>query len=375
MDKGVLMKTTLTNTSPKTMCQWLSEQNGPLIIAGPCSAESEIQVLETARQLSKIPQIRVFRAGVWKPRTRPNGFEGVGIKGLAWLQKVKAETGLDTAVEVANTDHVDQALSHGIEVLWIGARTSTNPFSVQEIATALHGVDIPVLVKNPIHPDINSWIGAIERISQAGIKKLVAIHRGFSTNENTPYRNAPKWDIAVEFKRLMPEIPLIADPSHIGGNRDIIAQISQTALDLAMQGLMVECHIDPDNALSDAFQQITPYVFAEIINNLKFRKPEGNGLNGEHLLEMLRSEIDLADTAILEALGRRMEIAAKIGQYKRHHNMTILQVNRWSALLDDRLKRANILGLNAEVVKDIFQILHNRAIEIQEKILNKTNGK
>ena len=365
------MESTITENNQTKISQWLLEQTGPLIIAGPCSAESETQVLKTAHQLVKIPQVRVFRAGVWKPRTRPNGFEGVGKKGLAWMQKVKAETGLDTAIEVAKADHVELALKYGIDILWIGARTSANPFSVQEIATALHGVDIPVLVKNPIHPDINSWIGAIERVSQAGIKKLVAIHRGFSTHENTPYRNAPKWEIPVEFKRLMPEIPLIADPSHIAGNREMIAQISQTALDLAMQGLIVECHVNPESALSDAFQQITPEAFSEIIRKLKFRKPEGNGVNGEHTLEILRSEIDLADTAILEALGRRMEIAVKIGHYKRDHNMTILQVSRWQTLLEDRLKRANILGLNAEVVKDIFHILHNRAIQIQEEVLNK----
>lgn len=344
--------------------------DGPLIIAGPCSAESESQVLSTARQLAKIPNVRIFRAGVWKPRTRPNGFEGVGVEGLRWLQKMKAETGLYTAIEVANTFHVDEALKHDIDYLWIGARTSVNPFSVQEIANALKGVDIPVLVKNPVNPDVNAWIGALERVSQAGIKKLMAVHRGFSTYEKTPYRNAPKWEIPIELKRQMPEIPIISDPSHIGGNRKSIAELSQKAMDLAMDGLMIECHMNPDVALSDASQQITPDALEEILKNLKIRKPEGNGLNDQHTLEILREEMDSADYALLEAIGKRIEITRKLGNYKKNHNMTILQVNRWKQVLEDRLHQAQHLGLDEKLVKDIYQILHNQSVKIQSELLN-----
>jgi chorismate mutase len=345
--------------------------DGPLIIAGPCSAESESQVLATARQLSKIPAVRIFRAGVWKPRTRPNGFEGVGVEGLVWLQKIKTEIGLETAVEVANTSHVDQALKHNIDYLWIGARTTVNPFSVQEIANALRGVEIPVLVKNPVNPDVNAWIGALERVSQAGIKKLMAVHRGFSTYEKTPYRNAPKWEIPIELKRQMPEIPIISDPSHIGGNRNSIAELSQKAMDLAMDGLMIECHINPDAAFSDAAQQVTPDSLDDILKNLKIRKPEGNGLNGQHTLEILREEMDSVDNALLEALGKRIELTIKLGDYKKSHNMTILQVNRWQQVLEDRLRQALHLGLDEKLVKDIYQLLHNQSVKIQSELLNK----
>jgi chorismate mutase len=345
--------------------------DGPLIIAGPCSAESESQVLLTARQLAKIPNVKIFRAGVWKPRTRPNGFEGVGIEGLGWLIKMKEETGLYAAIEVANTFHVEQALKHNIDYLWIGARTSVNPFSVQEIANALKGVDIPVLVKNPVNPDVNAWIGALERISKAGIKKLMAVHRGFSTFEKTPFRNAPKWEIPIELKRQMPEIPIISDPSHISGNRKSIAELSQKAMDLAMQGLMIECHLNPDAALSDASQQITPDSLDEILKNLIIRKPEGNGLNSQHTLETLREEMDSADNALLEAIDKRIEITRKLGDYKKSHNMTILQVNRWQQLLEDRLRQAQHLGLDKKLVKDIYQILHNQSVKIQSELLNK----
>ncbi len=352
---------------------WMPGNEKPLIIAGPCSAETESQVMKTADKLAKIPGVSIFRAGIWKPRTRPNGFEGVGVKGLQWLKNVKSRTGLQTAVEVANVHHVEEALKYEIDVLWIGARTSVNPFSVQEIATALQGVDIPVLIKNPINPDINSWLGALERIYQAGIKKIGAIHRGFSTFEKTPYRNAPKWEIPVELKRQVPEIPIICDPSHIGGKRNLIAELSQNALDLAMQGLMIECHIDPDSALSDASQQIKPDVLKSILGELKFRKPEGNGMNGEEILNMLRMEIDSADTALLEILLRRTEIASKIGEYKKSHNMTILQLHRWQYLLEDRLEQARKLGVDEKLVKEIYQLLHNRALKIQSDLLNKSS--
>jgi len=344
--------------------------DGPLIIAGPCSAESEAQVVSTGRLLAKIPDVKIFRAGVWKPRTRPNGFEGVGVEGLVWLQNMKEETGLDTAVEVANSFHVDEALKHNIDYLWIGARTTVNPFSVQEIATALKGVDVPVLVKNPVNPDINAWMGALERVSQAGIKKLMAVHRGFSTFEKTPYRNAPKWEIPIELKRQMPEIPIISDPSHIGGNRNTIAELSQKAMDLAMDGLMIECHLNPDAALSDAIQQITPDSLDEILKNLIIRKPEGNGLNGQHTLEGLREEMDAADNDLLEAIEKRIRITKELGMYKKSHNMTILQVNRWQKVLEDRLRQAHHLGLDEKLIKDIYQILHNQSVKIQSELLN-----
>lgn len=346
-------------------------KNTPFIIAGPCSAESEQQVMDTAVQLSKIPEVSVFRAGVWKPRTRPNGFEGVGVKGLQWLKNIKRETGLLTATEVANSYHISEALKYGIDVLWIGARTSVNPFAVQEIASALRGVDIPVLIKNPLNPDINSWIGALERISQVGIKKLGAIHRGFSMIEKTSFRNPPKWEIPIELKRHMPDLPIICDPSHIAGNRTGIAELSQNALDLAMQGLMIECHTDPDSALSDPQQQIKPSALKRLLNQLVIRKPEGNGLNENGILEMLRQEIDTVDKSLIEILLRRIEIANQIGHYKKNHDMTILQVNRWQQLLEDRLHQAKELGLSESLVKEIFQILHNRSIEIQSDLLNK----
>ncbi len=353
--------------------QWATLKEKPLIIAGPCSAESEEQVMGTAFKLSRISDVAIFRAGIWKPRTRPNAFEGVGKKGLHWLQRVKKETGLPTAIEVANAHHVYEALKYGIDVLWIGARTSVNPFSVQEIANALQGVDVPVLVKNPINPDINSWIGALERIAQAGIKRLGAIHRGFSTIEKSPYRNAPKWEIPVELKRLMPEIPIICDPSHIAGNRDAIAELSQNALDLAMEGLMIESHIDPDNAVSDARQQITPDSLAAILSNLTIRRPEGDGTNGAEILNMLRREIDEVDWALLEILQRRTEITTKMGHYKKSHNMTILQVNRWQELLENRLQKARNLGIDEKMVKDIYQLLHKQSFKIQSDLLNKSD--
>jgi len=351
---------------------WLGRNGKPLIIAGPCSAESETQVLRTARELAKLPMISIFRAGIWKPRTRPNGFEGIGIPGMQWLKRVKQETGLKIAIEVANTHHVYEALKHGIDILWIGARTTVNPFSVQEIANALQGVDVPVFVKNPINPDLQIWIGALERLAQVGVKRLGAIHRGFSTFEKTPYRYSPKWEIPIELKRLVPEIPLICDPSHISGNRELIFEISQRALDLAMHGLMIESHIHPDTALSDAKQQINPTTLKKILRKLKFRKPSGNTAEPEEILNMLRREIDATDNQLVELIYRRTEISSKIGQYKKDHNMTILQVNRWQQLLSDRLKHARTLGLDEKFVKDIYQLLHDKSIKIQSEMMNQS---
>jgi chorismate mutase len=353
--------------------KWVPQNGRPLIIAGPCSAESEEQVLQTARELKKIPGVSVFRAGVWKPRTRPNAFEGIGVPALQWLKKVQKETGLLTAVEVANTNHVYEALKFGVDVLWVGARTTANPFSVQEVADALRGVDVPVWVKNPVNPDLQLWIGALERLNNAGITRLGAIHRGFSTYDKTPYRNAPKWDIPIELKRQIPDIPLICDPSHIAGTREYIRDLSQKALDLAMNGLMIETHINPAKALSDAAQQLRPAELQDLLNHLKFRKAGGDRPGAENLLTALRHEIDMADHQLMEIIGRRHEIVTQIARYKIDHNMTILQVNRWKDLLEDRLEQARQFGVDEEFVTEIFQLIHQASIKLQSKLMNQ-NG-
>lgn len=352
------------------LAEWLPQTDEPLVIAGPCSAETETQVLQTARELRKIPAVKVFRAGIWKPRTRPGGFDGVGVEGLRWLKQVKAETGLLTTTEVANAGHVYEALKYGIDILWVGARTTVNPFSVQEIADALRGADVPVLVKNPINPDVQLWLGALERLSHAGITRLGAVHRGFSTFEKTHFRNAPKWDIVIELKRLVPEIPILCDPSHIAGNRDLIPALCQKAVDMAMAGFMIESHISPDAALSDAAQQLQPAALGDILGSLEYRRPQGDG-EPEEFLKTLRAEIDLTDAAILEAISRRSEISEKIGLFKKSHNMTILQVGRWQQLLEDRLARAGKLGLEEEFVKALFQIIHDRSIRMQSDVMNR----
>ena len=363
---------TLLEQKIRLNSDWLGRNDSPLIIAGPCSAESEEQVVQTARRLAKIRQVTIMRAGIWKQRTRPNGFEGIGVPGMQWLRRVKEETGLQIAIEVANAHHVYEALKYGIDVLWIGTRTTVNPFSVQEVAVALQGVDVPVFVKNPINPDIKFWIGALERMAQAGVKRLGAIHRGFSTFEKTPYRNAPTWEIPIELKRLVPEIPLICDPSHIAGNRELIFEISQTALDLALHGLMIESHIDPASALSDAKQQVTPETLKNILGKLKYRKPSGNTAGPEEILNIFRQEIDATDRQLMELIARRSEISGKIGQYKKDHNMTILQVNRWQQLLNDRLRHARRLGLDEKFVKDVYQMIHERSISIQSDLMNRS---
>lgn len=351
--------------------EWMPEEKRPLIIAGPCSAESEAQVLATAREVAQLSLNGYFRAGIWKPRTRPNSFEGVGIQGLQWLRKVQQETGLKTAVEVANATHVYEALKHGVDLLWIGARTTANPFSVQEIADALRGVDVPVLVKNPINPDLQLWIGALERINDAGIRRLGAIHRGFSTYEKTPFRNAPKWNIAIELKSMLPDMPMICDPSHIGGKPEFILPLSQRAIDMDMHGMMIETHVDPDNALSDAAQQVKPAELGKIVAALKPRRSSGDLGSPELLLADLRLEIDGADNALLEAMSRRAELVSQIGALKRDHNMTILQVDRWKYLLEDRLQKGRDLGLDDEFIEAIYQVLHDNSIRIQASIMNR----
>jgi chorismate mutase len=349
---------------------WLPSEFLPLVIAGPCSAETEEQVLSTARELAKIPQVKVFRSGIWKPRTRPSAFEGVGKKGLKWLKRVKQETGLLTTVEVANPEHVTEALNHEVDILWIGARTVVNPFSVQEISAALNGVDIPVMVKNPLNPDIKIWIGALERLNQAGIKKLVAVHRGFSFFNRSPYRNAPMWEIPIELKTLFPELPVIVDPSHICGETGLLLSISQKALDLEMNGLMIETHIRPQEALTDRQQQITPSMLFELLSSLILREEYGN-IEFENKLEELRSEIDKLDEELIDILARRMMIVEEIGNYKKKHSITILQLKRWSEIIRDRVNAGVNLGLSRDFLLKLLESLHEESIQRQTEVMNR----
>jgi len=340
----------------------------PFIIAGPCSAESEEQVLSTARQLAGIG-IRVFRAGIWKPRTRPNAFEGVGTKGLPWLKKVKEETGMLTAIEVANVKHVYEALKYGVDILWIGARTTANPFAVQEIADTLQGMDIPVLVKNPVNPDIDLWIGALERINQAGIKRLAAVHRGFSTFEKSGFRNNPQWQIPIEMKRRIPELPIITDPSHICGNRQGLFEVSQEAMDLNFEGLIIESHIDPDCALSDPQQQVTPEDLKKLLDRLVIR--DSHIKNGILLtIGELRAQIDNLDDKIIDIFEKRMLVSEEIGQYKKEHNISIFQSQRWDSIINKRLLMGAQKGLSNDFIQKVFTAIHEESISHQNKIMN-----
>ncbi|MEZ5197130.1 MAG: chorismate mutase [Bacteroidales bacterium] len=353
--------------------EWLDIKTAPFIISGPCSAESEEQLISTALEVSKIPNVKIFRAGIWKPRTRPGLFEGVGEEGLVWLKKVKPLTGLLTAVEIANPGHIELALKHGVDVLWIGARTVVNPFSLQELATTLEGVDIPVMVKNPVNPDLNLWIGAIERIYHSGIRRLAAIHRGFYFFEKSLYRNAPMWEIPIELKRLIPNLPVICDPSHICGNRTMLKDVSQKALDLEMNGLMIESHIHPEEALTDRNQQVTPAFLSEMIRSLIIRRREGN-IDFESKLEELRTEIDKIDAELINILSRRMELVDEIGNYKSANNITILQLKRWRNIVEDRLKSGVDSGLNKEFLQRLLEIVHIESIQRQTEIYSKRNG-
>lgn len=346
---------------------WIQTDGQPLIISGPCSAESEEQVLQTAHELSKIGAVKLFRAGVWKPRTRPNLFEGHGEKALEWLQKVKQETGLKTTVEVANPKHVELALKYGIDVLWLGARTVVNPFSVQEIADALKGVDIPVMVKNPLNPDLSLWVGALERINQAGITKLAAVHRGFYFFKKSIFRNAPMWEIPIELKRLYPALPIFTDPSHITGNRSLLAEISQKAFDLEMDGLMIETHCQPDKAITDAKQQITPAALQNLLDNLIIRERKGD-FAFESKLEEYRSEIDRLDAEMIDILARRLEVIDAIGRYKKQNNITILQIKRWSNIIQERLDNGKNLGVDPEFLLKILELVHIESIARQTRI-------
>lgn len=352
------------------LSEWIDTGDNPLVISGPCSAESEDQLLQTALALSKIPNVKIFRAGIWKPRTRPGLFEGVGVKGLEWLKQVKAETSLLTAVEVANPEHVEAALKYGVDILWIGARTVVNPFSLQELANVLNGVDIPVMVKNPVNPDMNLWIGALERINMAGIKRIAAIHRGFYFFDKTPYRNAPMWEIPIELKRRVPNLPVICDPSHICGERSMLLDVAQKALDLEMNGLMLESHIDPDNALTDPQQQIKPSELEKLISSLVVREQEGN-IEFEGKLEELRTEIDKIDAELIHILSRRMQLVDEIGHYKKDHNITILQLKRWSNILQNRMRTGLDSGLQKDFLQKLLEIVHIESIQRQTDIYQK----
>ncbi|MFO7657776.1 MAG: bifunctional 3-deoxy-7-phosphoheptulonate synthase/chorismate mutase type II [Bacteroidales bacterium] len=341
----------------------------PLVLAGPCSAESEEQVMETARQLKQYG-IKIFRAGIWKPRTRPNSFEGVGSKGLTWLRHVKEEFGMYTATEVANVKHVYDALKAGVDILWIGARTTANPFAVQEIADALRGVDIPVLVKNPVNPDPELWIGALERLNNSGITRLAAIHRGFSIYDKSFYRNHPQWQIPIELKRRIPRLPIITDPSHICGNRELLFEISQKAMDLNFEGLIIETHIDPDNAWSDAQQQITPQTLNDLLNTLVLRSENVENAVLMTTLEELRGEIDKFDDQLMKILECRMSVSRKIGEHKKKNNVTILQTSRWDELLRRRIEEGDRKGLSEEFIVKLFRAIHQESINHQTKVMN-----
>lgn len=345
-------------------------KNEPLIISGPCSAENEEQVLKTATELSKT-NTNVYRAGIWKPRTRPGTFEGVGEIGLSWLQKAKRKTGLPIAVEVANASHVEQALKHEVDIIWLGARTTVNPFSVQEIADALKGTTIPVMVKNPLNPDLSLWLGAVERLEKSGIEDVGAIHRGFSSYGKKEYRNPPIWEIPIEFRRIRPEIPLICDPSHICGTRENLFDISQQSLNLGFAGLMIESHINPNEAKSDAEQQVTPSRLNEMLQKLKTRRHSDSKVKKD--LEQLRSEINSLDDELMDILAKRMGLSKEIGEYKKEHNVTIYQTNRWNEIITKRLPQAEKLGINKTFIESILQKIHSESIAIQTNIINDKN--
>ena len=360
--------TSTLNITPSE--EWLPVSAIPFVIAGPCSAETEKQIMETAYGLAAIPQVKVFRAGIWKPRTRPGAFEGVGNRGLKWLQKVKEQTGLLVTVEVASPMHVLEAIDHGIDMLWIGARTVVNPFSVQEIGEAMAGHDIPVLVKNPLNPDLKTWMGAIERLNSMGLTKMIAVHRGFSFFNRSPYRNAPMWEIPIELKRLHPNLPVFVDPSHICGNRELIPATMQKALDLEMNGLMIEAHFNPAKALTDKNQQITPVQLQEFLSQLILRRESGNN-EFAWKLEELRTEIDKLDEELMDILGRRMKVVEEIGIYKKTNKITILQLKRWNQLINERIEAGERMGLSRKFILKLLETVHEEGIQRQIDVMNR----
>ena len=340
--------------------------NRPLVIAGPCSAETEEQVMQTAKELAN-KGIKIFRAGVWKPRTKPGGFEGMGEEALPWLQEVKKETGMLIGTEVATPKHVEAALNAGLDMLWVGARTTANPFAVQELADSLKGVDIPIFVKNPVNPDIELWVGALERINGAGITRLAAIHRGFSSIDQKLYRNAPMWHLPIELHRRYPNLPIVCDPSHIGGRRDLIAPLSQQAMDMGFEGLIVESHCNPDCALSDAKQQVQPDVLNFILDRLVVR----NTKESTESLNALRQQIDEMDNNLMELLTKRMRISREIASYKKEHNMAVVQTTRYSEILDKRAAQGVLCGMDADFIKNIYELIHEESVRQQMEHMNK----
>ena len=350
--------------------EWLGPIEKPLIIAGPCSIESEEQTISIALELEKNPHVKIFRGGIWKPRTRPNSFEGVGEIGLKWLQNVKKITNLKIATEVATPEHVEKALKHDVDILWIGARSTTNPFTVQAIADAIKGTNITVMIKNPVNPDLDLWVGAIERIYNAGITKIVAVHRGFSSFQKTKYRNAPEWKNVIELKRQIPSLPIITDPSHICGNRESLLEISQKAIDLNIDGLMIEVHNKPEYAMSDAHQQITPDELNKLLNNLIPRNESSENKDFENKLDTLRTYIDRIDDELINIVAERMRIVEEIGRYKKENKVTILQIKRWDEIMKNRLILANSKNLKEDFINILFQLLHEESIIIQTEIMN-----
>nr|WP_321354289.1 chorismate mutase [uncultured Draconibacterium sp.] len=349
---------------------WMPNIDNPLLISGPCSLETEEQTMETARLLAKDKRVFVFRGGVWKPRTRPGSFEGVGSIGLKWLQQVKEETGLPVGTEVANAQHTEEALKAGLDVLWIGARSTASPFVVQEIADVLKGTDTVVMIKNPVNPDVQLWMGAVERIHQAGIKNIVGIHRGFTPFRETKYRNYPNWKTFIELKRLLPNLPVICDPSHIAGTREYLYEISQKAFDMGMEGLMVESHRDPSCALSDAGQQLTPGDLGKMLDKLVIRYENASNPDFVNQLDVLRSRIDAIDTELLETLASRVQIVKQIGEYKRDNNVTALQISRWTELMEKRVKLGKSMDVNETFVKILFQLIHEDSVRMQTEIMD-----
>lgn len=353
------------------IAQWFSKTlNGPLIIAGPCSAESREQVLQTARGVAALGKVDVFRAGVWKPRSRPGTFQGAGEPALEWLAEAKQETGLLLAVEVATPQHVEAALRYGVDMFWVGARTSSNPFSVDELATAMAGVNVPVLVKNPIHPDLELWIGVIERFAKVGITRLGGIHRGFSPFQKSMYRNVPKWEVAIDLRSIMPDLPIICDPSHISGKPELIPDVAQKALNLSMDGLMIETHVNPSKALSDAKQQVTPKKLGDILTSLSYKRITPLSPESIDILESMREKIDSLDLQLLELLSQRMEISEQIGEYKLKNNMAIMQLRRWEKMIKMRVEVGERLGLSPKYVKDLLRLVHKESVRKQADMIS-----